>query len=51
MLDLMRQIRAAIQTGTFATFRAEFLARYQMTNQTVRHEQRERFLARTRPQS
>ena len=51
MLDLMRQIRAAIGAGTFAAFRAAFLTRYQMTNQTVRHEQRERFLARTRPQS
>lgn len=48
MLDLMQQIRAAIQAGAYAAFRAAFLERYQITNQTVRHEQRERFLARNR---
>ncbi|CAN5404472.1 tRNA guanosine(34) transglycosylase Tgt [soil metagenome] len=45
MLDLMRQIRARLAAGTFAEFRATFLARYQMSNQTVRHQQRERYLA------
>lgn len=49
MLELMRQIRAAIQAGIYADFRTTFLQRYQITNQTVRHEQRERFLARARP--
>jgi len=48
MLDLMRQIRAAIQAGTYATFRTAFLHRYQITNQAVRHEQRERYLVRPR---
>ena len=32
----------------YADFRAAFLERYQITNQTVRHEQRERFLTRNR---
>jgi queuine tRNA-ribosyltransferase len=42
MLELMRQIRAAIGAGQLAGFRERFLARYQITNQAVRHEQRER---------
>ena len=40
MVDLMRQIRAAIRSGGFGSFRQRFLERYQMTNQTVRHAQR-----------
>lgn len=48
MLDLMRQIRAAITADCFAEFRATFLARYQISNQAVRHQQRERFLANQR---
>ncbi len=48
MMELMRQIRAALQAGTFADFRIAFLQRYQITNQAVRHEQRERYLARPR---
>lgn len=48
MVDLMRQIRAAIQAGVYADFCAAFLERYQITNQAVRHEQRERYLARVR---
>lgn len=48
MLEFMRQIRAAIAANTFADFRATFLARYQISNQAVRHEQRERFLAAQR---
>jgi queuine tRNA-ribosyltransferase len=51
MLDLMRQIRNALATGTFADFRTEFLARYQISNQTVRHEQRERFIQSRTPQN
>lgn len=42
MLELMRQIRAAIGAGQLAGFRERYLARYQITNQAVRHEQRER---------
>ena len=41
MLDLMRQIRAAISAGEFAAFRAHFLARYRITDQATRHAQRE----------
>ncbi len=48
MLDLMRQIRARLAVGTFAEFRTTFLARYQMSDQTVRHQQRERYLAAQR---
>lgn len=51
MLDLMRQIRNALATGTFADFRTEFLARYQISNQTVRHEQRKRFIQSRTPQN
>jgi len=40
MLDLMRQIRAAIEENRFAAFRWRFLNRYQITNQAKRHEQR-----------
>jgi queuine tRNA-ribosyltransferase len=40
LLELMRQIRAAIQANRLADFRAEFLARYRITDQRVRHEQR-----------
>ncbi len=41
MLELMRRIRAAIAAGRFAEFRAGFLARYRITDQAKRHEQRE----------
>jgi queuine tRNA-ribosyltransferase len=41
MLELMRQIRAAIEAGHFAAFRAEFLARFRITDQATRHAQRE----------
>ncbi len=41
MLALMRQVRAAIAAGAFTEFRANFLARYQITNQATRHAQRE----------
>lgn len=40
MQDLMAQIRQAIQSGTFGAFRAEFLARYTISDQQTRHEQR-----------
>jgi queuine tRNA-ribosyltransferase len=48
MLDLMRQIRFAIASATFADFRDQFLSRYQMSDQIVRHQQRERYLATQR---
>jgi queuine tRNA-ribosyltransferase len=41
MLSLMRDIRAAIGAGTFAGFRHQFLARFRITDQARRHEQRE----------
>jgi queuine tRNA-ribosyltransferase len=40
MLELMRQIRQAIAEGEFESFRHQFLERYQISNQKVRHEQR-----------
>jgi queuine tRNA-ribosyltransferase len=40
MLELMRQIRAAIAANRFAAFREEFLRRYRITDQAKRHEQR-----------
>ncbi len=40
MLGLMRQIREAIAEGKFEAFRSQFLERYQISNQRVRHEQR-----------
>ncbi len=48
MIQLMAKIRAHIAAGTFASFRESFLAEYQLSNQDVRHAQRERFLARQR---
>ena len=42
MLQLMEQIRAEIEQGTFASFRTGFLHAYQITDQRVRHEQRRR---------
>ncbi|NJN84308.1 MAG: tRNA guanosine(34) transglycosylase Tgt [Caldilineaceae bacterium] len=41
MLNLMRQIRTAIRAGSFDDFRADFLDGYHMTNQDVRHQQRQ----------
>ncbi len=48
MIRLMTEIRAHIAAGTFAGFRERFLAEYQLSNQEVRHAQRERYLARQR---
>jgi queuine tRNA-ribosyltransferase len=48
MLRLMEQIRQAIASGRFADFRVEFLERYQISNQAVRHQQREQYLAALR---
>jgi len=42
MQQLMEQIRDAIAQGTFASFRTRFLQAYQITDQRVRHEQRQR---------
>ena len=48
MLTLMRQIQTAIVEGTFADFHHTFLERYQISNQRVRHQQRERYLEKLR---
>ena len=48
MLDLMRDIRTAIAHARFADFRTTFLARYQISDQAARHQQRERYLAAQR---
>ncbi len=45
MQDLMGQIRQALANGHFGEFRAAFLARYQISDQSVRHEQRARYQA------
>lgn len=42
MMNLMRQVRTAIANRTFADFRAQFLASFQITDQQVRHEQRQK---------
>lgn len=43
MLSFMEQIRAAIREQRFAEFHTAFLARYQISDQRVRHQQRERY--------
>jgi queuine tRNA-ribosyltransferase len=45
MMDLMRQIRTAIDEGRYGAFRSEFLGRYRIANQTTRHEQHARRMA------
>ena len=42
MFQLMERIRTEIAQGTFASFRTNFLHAYQITDQRVRHEQRQR---------
>ncbi len=42
LLQLMRDIRTAIENGRFDDLAATFLARYRISNQEVRHEQRQR---------
>ena len=51
MLHLMRQIRAAIAEGAFHDFRAHFLERYQISDQSVRHRQRQLRMASQRATS
>jgi queuine tRNA-ribosyltransferase len=40
MLRLMADIRGHLAAGSFAAFRQQFLAGYQLTNQDIRHAQR-----------
>lgn len=42
MTRLMEEIRRHVAAGTFATFRAAFLAGYQLPDQAVRHAQKEK---------
>ena len=42
MIRLMEEIRRHIAAGTFAAFRAAFLAGYQLPDQDVRHAQKEK---------
>ena len=42
LMELMRRIRAAIADDTLDDLRAEFLDRYRLSNQAVRHDQRRR---------
>jgi queuine tRNA-ribosyltransferase len=51
MMELMRTIRSAIQTGRFAALRDEFLATYRIADQAVRHEQHARRIAARRASS
>lgn len=46
MISLMAEIRTAISNNTFDEFRSQFLERFQISNQRVRHEQRQRFQKR-----
>jgi queuine tRNA-ribosyltransferase len=48
MVRLITDIRAHLRAGTFSSFREQFLAGYQLSNQDVRHAQRERYVARQR---
>jgi queuine tRNA-ribosyltransferase len=50
MVRLMEEIRDQITAGTFSAFRQHFLAAYRISNQEVRHAQRERYNARLRAQ-
>jgi queuine tRNA-ribosyltransferase len=47
-LQLMREIRMHIAAGTFAAFRAQFLAEYRLPDQDTRHGQRTRYAERLR---
>ena len=51
MIRLMSEIRDHITAGTFPAFREQFLAGYQLSNQEVRHAQRERYVARLRAEA
>ena len=51
MIRLMAEIREHIAAGTFLAFREQFLAGYQLSNQEVRHAQRERYVARLRAEA
>jgi len=44
MHNLMRKIRNAILDGTFSTFKDNFMANYQPTNETVRLDQKKKWL-------
>ena len=44
ILDLMKRMREAIAQDSLEAFRARFLARYQISDQSVRHAQRQRRL-------
>ena len=51
MIRLMSEIREHIASGTFPAFREQFLAGYQLSNQEVRHAQRERYVARLKAEA
>jgi queuine tRNA-ribosyltransferase len=51
MIRLMSEIRSHIAAGTFGVFREQFLATYPLSNQVVRHAQRERYVARQRAEA
>jgi queuine tRNA-ribosyltransferase len=45
---LMQQIESAVQQGTFAAFKTDFLSRYQVTNEEVRLAQKQKWLNSSR---
>ncbi len=44
IIRLMKEIRTALAQGIFSAYRQQFLARYQVTNETVRLEQKQKWL-------
>ncbi len=48
MLRLMEQVREAIRAGRYQEFKAQFLARYRISDQQARHKNKEAYLARQR---
>lgn len=46
MQQLMRRIRESIREGRFHEFKKAFLARYRLTDQEARHQNKQRFLIR-----
>ena len=51
MIRLMERDPGSHRGGTFAAFREQFLAGYQLSNQEVRHAQRERYVARLKAEA
>ncbi|MDA1097237.1 MAG: tRNA guanosine(34) transglycosylase Tgt [Chloroflexi bacterium] len=48
VIRLMEEARAAIESGTFGQFRSDFLARYQVSDEVTRDDQRKRWFENQR---